>query len=101
MSTAATAQRITALQRANDIRLRRAALKQAVNAGNSRIADILDDYAVQTATVYELLRAPHRMGPSKSRSVLRMIGASPTLRVCDLTERQRALLLDILDAGGL
>lgn len=92
---------MTALQRANDVRLRRAALKQSVRTGERRLADILDDHAVQTATIYELLRAPHRMGPSKSRTLLRMIGASPTLQVGDLTDRQRALLLDILDAGGL
>lgn len=97
----ATQQRKTALQRANQIRLRRAALKHAIRAGERRISDILDDYAVQTATLYELLRAPYRMGPAKSRALLRMIGASPTLRVTDLTDRQRTLLLDILEAGGL
>lgn len=97
---AATTQRMTALAHANEIRLRRAALKDNIRTGQLKIADILDDPAVQTAAVFDLLRAPHRMGPGKARLVLRMIGASATLQVAQLTDRQRQELLNILAAAG-
>lgn len=97
---AATTQRMTALAHANEIRLRRATLKDNIRTGQLKIADVLDDPAVQTAAVFDLLRAPHRMGPGKARLVLRMIGASATLRVAHLTNRQRHELLGILEAAG-
>lgn len=40
------------------------------------------------------------MGPGKARLVLRMIGASATLKVAQLTDRQRQELLNILAAAG-
>lgn len=97
---ATTTQRMSALAHANEIRLRRSRLKDRIRRGELAIADILDDPAVQTATVFELLRAPHRMGPGRARIVLRMIGASATLRVAQLTDRQRHELLEILAAAG-
>jgi len=93
-------QRMTALAHANEIRRRRGSLKTNIAAGHLTIAEVLDDPAVQTAAVFELLRAPRRMGPSKAKLVLRMIGASTALRVRDLTDRQRTELLAILSAGG-
>lgn len=97
---ARASQRITALARANEIRLRRSSLKDSIRAGQLTIAEVLDDPAVQTATVFDLLRAPRRMGPGKARIVLRMIGASATLQVAQLTDRQRQELLNILSAAG-
>lgn len=97
---AATTQRMTALAHANQIRIRRAHLKHEIRDGKTSIAEVLDDPAAQTATVLELLKAPHRMGPARARAFLRMIGASPMLKAADLTDRQRTQLLSLLDAAG-
>ena len=91
-------QRMEALQRANDIRSRRAQLKRDLKAGRTPIHELLldpPDY-VQTAKVFDLLLAVPKYGRVKVNKILSQCRISPSKTLGGLSERQRGELVALL-----
>ncbi|MGH2876745.1 MAG: integration host factor, actinobacterial type [Solirubrobacteraceae bacterium] len=91
-------QRMEALQRANDIRSRRAQLKRDLKAGRQPIGELLlkpPDY-LQTAKVFDLLLAVPKYGRVKVNKVLSQCRISPSKTLGGLSERQRGELVALL-----
>lgn len=86
-------QHMDALAEANRVRLRRAALKRAVKAGEISLAELLGDEAAQSMTITEALMAQNRWGRARAAKVLSPRQITGTRRVGSLTERQRAEIL--------
>jgi hypothetical protein len=55
---------------------------------------------VRTWTLGELLMAQHRWGQRRMLKLLQRTGLNPTKEIGTLTERQRALLTELLDVAG-
>lgn len=92
------AQRMEALERANEIRSRRAVLKRDLKAGRQPIYELLldpPDY-VQTCKVFDLLLAVPKYGRVKVSKVLAVCRISPSKTVGGLSERQRGELVGVL-----
>ena len=91
-------QRMEALQRANDIRVRRAQLKRDLKDGRVQIESILLDPPeyVSTAKVFDMLMAVPKFGRVKANRVLQQCRISPSKTIGGLTDRQRAELVDLL-----
>ena len=95
-------QRMEALQRANDIRSRRAQLKRDLKAGRQPIHELLldpPDY-LETAKVFDLLLAVPKYGRVKVNKILSQCRISPSKTIGGLSERQRGELVDA-DASAL
>jgi hypothetical protein len=90
-------QRMEALNRANQIRVRRAQLKRDLKGGQVRIADVIADPPdeVLTAKVYDMLVAVPRLGRVKATRLLTQCRISQSKTVGGLSDRQRAELLDL------
>lgn len=84
-------QRMDALQRANEIRTRRARLKRDLKAGRSQIHGLLLDPPayIQTAKVFDLLLSVPKYGRVKVNRILTQCRISPSKTLGGLTERQR------------
>jgi hypothetical protein len=80
-----------ALQRANDIRSRRAQLKRDLKAGRQPIDELLlrpPDY-LETAKVFDLLLAVPKYGRVKVNKILGQCRISPSKTIGGLSQRQR------------
>ena len=91
-------QRMEALQRANDIRSRRAQLKRDLKAGRTPIHELLldpPDY-LQTAKVFDLLLAVPKYGRVKVNKILGQCRISPSKTLGGLSERQRGELVVLM-----
>jgi hypothetical protein len=91
-------QRMEALQRANDIRSRRAQLKRDLKAGRTPIHELLldpPDY-LQTAKAFDLLLAVPKYGRVKVNKILGQCRISPSKTLGGLSERQRGELVALL-----
>ncbi len=91
-------QRMDALNRANDIRTRRARLKKDLKAGHTSIHDLLLDPPeyVETAKVFDMLLAVPKYGRVKVNKVLVNCRISPSKTIGGLSQRQRAELVSML-----
>lgn len=92
------AQRMDALQRANEIRTRRAQLKRDLKGGRIGIDGLLlapPDW-IETAKVSELLLAVPKYGRVKVNKVLQQCRVSPSKTIVGLSERQRNELVVLL-----
>jgi hypothetical protein len=91
-------QRMDALRRANEIRVRRAQLKKDLKAGSVRIEEILSDPPeyVETAKVIDILMAVPKFGRVKAARFLNQCRISQSKTVGGLSERQRAELVSLL-----
>jgi hypothetical protein len=90
-------QRMEALQRANDIRVRRAKLKKDLKLGRARIEEVLGhppDY-VLTAKVFDILMAVPKFGRVKAARFLNQCRISQSKTVGGLSDRQRAELIGL------
>ena len=90
-------QRMEALKRANDIRVRRAQLKKDLKLGRVSIDDILaapPDY-VSTAKVFDILMAVPKFGRVKATRYLNQARISQSKTVGGLSERQRTELIGL------
>jgi S13-like protein len=104
-STAATAvpertrdQRMRALQKANDIRTRRAQLKRDLKAGKTKVETLLldpPDY-VLSAKAFDVIVAVPKYGRVKANRILNQCRISPSKTIGGLSERQRAELVQLL-----
>ncbi|MCY4087129.1 MAG: integration host factor, actinobacterial type [Actinomycetia bacterium] len=91
-------QRMEALSRANEIRVRRARLKKDLKAGRVLLDEILDeppDY-VGTAKVFDMLLAVPKFGRVKATRFLNQCRISQSKTVGGLSDRQRAELVGLL-----
>ena len=88
-------QRMEALQRANDIRSRRAQLKRDLKAGRQPIDELLlaPPAYLETAKVFDLLLAVPKYGRVKVNKILTQCKISPSKTVGGLSERQRRELV--------
>ena len=92
-------QRMEALKRANDIRVRRAKLKKDLKDGQVQIEAIpLDppEY-VSTAKVFDMLMAVPKFGRLKAARLLNQCRISQSKTVGGLSERQRAELIGLFN----
>jgi hypothetical protein len=91
-------QRMEALRRANEIRVRRAQLKKDLKSGAVRIEDILSDPPeyVGTAKVVDILMAVPKFGRVKAARFLNQCRISQSKTVGGLSERQRGELVSLL-----
>ncbi len=88
-------QRMEALQRANEIRSRRATLKRNLKAGRASIHDLLQDPPkyVETAKVFDMLLAVPKYGRVKANKILTTCRISPSKTIGGLSQRQRQELI--------
>jgi hypothetical protein len=91
-------QRMDALRRANEIRVRRAQLKKDLKSGSAHIETILSDPPeyVETAKVFDILMAVPKFGRVKAARFLNQCRISQSKTVGGLSERQRAELVGLL-----
>lgn len=97
-------QRIAALARANEVRLRNVAVKRQIaslstTAGREQAARLLTDGGAETLTVEALLLSVRRLGPERCRQILRRLNVSGGRRIGRLTDRERMRLAAALRAG--
>jgi hypothetical protein len=92
-------QRMEALKRANDIRVKRAQLKKDLKAGTVEIEGILDNPPeyVETAKVFDMLMAVPKFGRVKAARFLNQCRISQSKTVGGLSERQRAELIGLFN----
>src|SRR2546423_7737841 len=92
-------QRMEALKRANDIRVRRAKLKKDLKDGAVQIEEILSDPPayVETAKVFDMLMAVPKFGRVKAGRFLNQGRISQSKTVGGLSERQRAELVGLFN----
>jgi hypothetical protein len=92
-------QRMEALKRANNIRVKRARLKKDLKDGRRRIEEILADPPefVSTAKVFDMLMAVPKFGRVKAARFLNQCRISQSKTVGGLSERQRAELIALFD----
>lgn len=90
-------QRMEALKRANDIRVRRAKMKKDLKEGQVQIDEILTDPPeyVSTAKVFDILMAVPKFGRVKAGRFLNQCRISQAKTVGGLSERQRAELIGL------
>lgn len=91
-------QRMDALQRANDIRTRRAQLKRDLKGGRVTIQVLLNDPPefLETAKVFDMLLAVPKYGRVKVNKILQQCRISPSKTIGGLSERQRTELVSLL-----
>ncbi len=87
-------QRLRALERANQIRLARAALKRSIALGQVSAAEVILDCpdAAQSWPIGDLLISQRRWGSTRCRKFLSRNHIVETKPVGTLTERQRRVL---------
>jgi hypothetical protein len=91
-------QRMDALQRANEIRTKRAALKRELKAGRASIYQLILEPPewLETCKVFDLLLATPKYGRVKVAKLLQVLRVSPSKTIGGLSARQRAELLSML-----
>ena len=91
-------QRLDALERANEVRTKRAALKRDLKGGRKSIHQLLLDPPewIETAKVLDMLLAVPKYGRVKANKILTQCRISPSKTIGGLSERQRAELVQQL-----
>ena len=93
-------QRLRALERANEIRLARAELKRRIADGDISAAEVIlfPPCAAMSWSIGDLLMSQRRWGATRCRKFLLRNQISENKSIGALTERQRRLLADQLNA---
>jgi hypothetical protein len=89
-------QQLEALQIANRVRFDGMHVRQEVTAGVITVEQAFNDPRAERMQVGRLLCAQRGWGPSRVHRLLNTLMVWPTRRVGDLTERQRARILEAL-----
>jgi hypothetical protein len=91
-------QRMDALNKANEIRTRRAKLKRDLKGGRASIHQLLLEPPqwVETAKVFDMLLAVPKYGRVKANKILTQCRISPSKTIGGLSERQRTELVAML-----
>lgn len=90
--------RLVALEKANEVRCRRAQLKRELAAGQVEFERLISDppaYA-QAAILRDLLLALPKVGPTRADRALTRCQISANKTVAALSDRQRVALIDLL-----
>jgi hypothetical protein len=92
------AQRLQALQRANQVRIARAAVKQLIAAGEMSVIEAIvsESPEIERMAVIELLLSQRSWGYARCRGLLREVPLSESKTVGSMTERQRTVLSALL-----
>lgn len=92
-------QRLRALERANEIRLARAALKRSIGSGEVSAAEVILQCpdAAQSWPIGDLLMSQRRWGSTRCRKFLSRSNIAETKPVGKLTDRQRRILAELLE----
>jgi hypothetical protein len=92
------AQRLQALQRANQVRVARAAVKHRIAAGEISVMEVIvsDAPEIETMAIIELLLSQRRWGYARCRGLLMAVPLSESKTVGSMTARQRTLLSELL-----
>jgi hypothetical protein len=87
-----------ALERANEIRTKRAQLKRDLKAGRASIHDILQEPPewMETAKAFDFLLATPKYGRVKVNKVLVQCRISPSKTIGGMSQRQRTELVSML-----
>jgi hypothetical protein len=95
-------QRLHALQRANRVRVMRAAVKRAIATGATSAAQAIlsGSPEIQSMAVSDLLMSQRGWGRVRCRWLLRAIPLSETKTIGSMTDRQQRLVLAMLGAPG-
>jgi hypothetical protein len=91
-------QRMDALARANEIRIKRAELKRDLKSGRRSIHSLLlepPEY-LETAKVFDMLLAVPKYGRVKVNKILAHCRIAPSKTIGGLSERQRSELVSLL-----
>ncbi len=98
-SGVASEQRARALRDANRVRCGRARLKRSLASGGRSAADVISDppLEVRTMTVRQLVVSQRGWGPVRSRRLLRAASVPERKELRSLTERQRRVLVAMLE----
>jgi hypothetical protein len=93
-------QHLRALERANRVRLARAALKRRVAAGELSAAEVIleSPWEAESMSVSELLMSQRRWGRTRCRRILLSLGLPENKQIGTMTERQRTALAAMLSA---
>ena len=93
-------QHLKALERANRVRLARAAMKRQVAAGERSAAEVITDspWEAESMSISELLMSQRRWGRTRCRRVLLSLGLPENKQIGTMTERQRIALAAMLSA---
>lgn len=85
------AQRLDALERANEVRSARAKIKHDLKARRRTFAEVLADppAEVETAHVFDMLLTVPKVGRVKAGKILRECRISPSKTMGGLSDRQR------------
>jgi hypothetical protein len=91
---------LTALDRANDVRLARAQLKRRIRAGGLAVAEVLltSPWQTRTMSVGELLTSQRGWGQVRTRRLLLSLAVPENKQIGTLTERQRLAIATVLAA---
>lgn len=95
MAIAELPQHMTALQRANEVRLAGAAMKAKVKAGDISMRLALFDADAGSLPVLDLLMAQPRWGTDRATKLLASLSISEVTRVRDLTPRLRRVIVGV------
>jgi hypothetical protein len=95
-------QYMRALERANKVRLARAALKRRVATGDVDVAEVILDcpWEADSMAVADLLMSQRRWGQTRCRKFLSQIPMSEKKTLGSMTERQRRTLAAMLNCAG-
>jgi len=95
-------QHLSALARANEIRLARATLKRAIARGERTVADVLLECPaeIERMEIGELISCQRRWGAQRTRRLLSRVPVVETKLVGTLTVRQRRAIADALGGAG-
>jgi hypothetical protein len=98
MPSRSAEQRLGALAKANEVRRERARLKRELAAGRVEFERVISDppACARTAILRDLLLAVPRVGPVRADRALARCQITPTKTVADLSDRQRAALIQLL-----
>ena len=93
-------QHLKALERANRVRLARAALKRQVAAGERSAAEVImsSPWEAESMAISELLMSQRRWGRTRCRRILLSLGLPENKQIGTMTERQRTALAAMLSA---
>ena len=92
------AQCMLALQRANEVRLARAAVKRRLSAGTISAAEVIlgPPPEIETMPLGELLMSQRRWGHVRCRRFLSALAVAENKTVGSMTQRQRGMLVAML-----
>jgi len=92
------AQRMNALNKANEIRTERAVLKRDLKAGRKKIHDLLLEPPewLETMKVFDLMLACPKYGRVKVNKILQQCRISPSKTIGGLSQRQRVEIVSML-----